>query len=119
MFPERRLSHATKAIRTIKLADQDIFRKVTAEHRLKERRRDLIVALMGRHGPLSERQIAEIASIQRTEGHIGAVAFSRTGDPGSGEFVDAVLLKAVGEVPSDLSVLERLDVSMWTATRAT
>jgi hypothetical protein len=31
---------------------------------LKERRRDLIVALMGRPGPLSEQQIAEIASIQ-------------------------------------------------------
>jgi hypothetical protein len=39
----------------------------------------------------------------RTEGHIGAVAFSRTGDPGSDEFADAVLLKAFGEVPSDLS----------------
>jgi hypothetical protein len=54
---------------------------------LKERRRDLIVALMGRHGALSERQIAEIASIQRTEGHVGAVAFSRMGDPGSGELL--------------------------------
>jgi hypothetical protein len=31
---------------------------------LKERRRDLIVALMGQHGALSERQIAEIAAIQ-------------------------------------------------------
>jgi hypothetical protein len=31
---------------------------------LKERRRDLIVALMGQHGPLSKQQIAEIASIQ-------------------------------------------------------
>jgi hypothetical protein len=31
---------------------------------LKERRRDLIVALMGQHDPLSEQQIAEIASIQ-------------------------------------------------------
>ena len=31
---------------------------------LKERRRDLIVALMGQHGPMSEQQIAEIASIQ-------------------------------------------------------
>ena len=31
---------------------------------LKERRCDLIVALKGRHGPLSEQQIAEIASIQ-------------------------------------------------------
>ena len=41
----------------------------------------------------------------RTEGHIGAVAFSRTGDPGSGEFSDAVLLKAFGDVPNDLSAL--------------
>jgi hypothetical protein len=31
---------------------------------LKERRRDMIVALMRRHGPISEQQIAEIASIQ-------------------------------------------------------
>lgn len=31
---------------------------------LKERRRDLIIALMGQHGPISEQQIAEIASIQ-------------------------------------------------------
>jgi hypothetical protein len=31
---------------------------------LKERRRDLIVALMGRQGPLSKQQIAEIASLQ-------------------------------------------------------
>ncbi|GAB1717947.1 MAG: hypothetical protein NTAFB05_29890 [Nitrobacter sp.] len=31
---------------------------------LKERRRDLIVALMGQHGPLSKQQISEIASIQ-------------------------------------------------------
>jgi len=41
----------------------------------------------------------------RTEGSVGAVAFSRTGDPGSGEFADAVLLKAFGDVPSDLSAL--------------
>jgi hypothetical protein len=31
------------------------------------------------------------------------VALSRTGDPGSGEFADAVLLKAFGDVPDDLS----------------
>lgn len=31
---------------------------------LKERRRDLIVALMGRHGPVSEQEIAEIAAVQ-------------------------------------------------------
>jgi hypothetical protein len=38
--------------------------------------------------------------LARTEGNIGAVAFSRTGDPGSREFWDAVLLKAFGEVPT-------------------
>jgi hypothetical protein len=41
--------------------------------------------------------------MERAERNIGAVAFSRTGDPGSGEFADAVLLKAFGEVPGDLS----------------
>jgi hypothetical protein len=48
---------------------------------------------------------AIMRALSRTEGHVGAVAFSRTGDPGSGEFADAVLLKAFGEVPSDLSTL--------------
>jgi hypothetical protein len=43
--------------------------------------------------------------LARTEGHIGAVAFSRTGNPASGEFGDAVLLRSFGEVPSDLSGL--------------
>jgi hypothetical protein len=32
---------------------------------LKEQRRDLIVALMGRKGPVTERQIAEIAALQQ------------------------------------------------------
>lgn len=31
----------------------------------------------------------------------GAVAFSRSGDPNLGEFDDAVILKAFGEVPED------------------
>ena len=46
---------------------------------------------------------AEILS--RTAGHIGAVAFSRSGDPMMGEFNDAKLLKAYGNVPTDLSEL--------------
>jgi hypothetical protein len=41
----------------------------------------------------------------RIEGNVAAVAFSHTGDPAGGEFADAVLLKAFGEVPSDLSAL--------------
>ena len=32
------------------------------------------------------------------EGHCGAIAFSRTGDPALGDFEDAVILKTVGEV---------------------
>jgi hypothetical protein len=46
---------------------------------------------------------AEIMS--RAPGHIGAVAFSRTGDPMMGEFNDAKLLRAFGNVPGDLSEL--------------
>jgi hypothetical protein len=49
--------------------------------------------------------IVRAERLARTEGHIGAVAFSRTGDPGSGEFGDAVVLRSFGEVPSDLSAL--------------
>jgi hypothetical protein len=38
----------------------------------------------------------------RGEAIAGAVAFSRRGDPDVGEFEDAVILKAFGEVPDDL-----------------
>jgi hypothetical protein len=43
---------------------------------------------------------AEIMS--KAPGSIGAVAFSRTGDPMIGEFSDAQLLKKFGSVPDDL-----------------
>jgi len=46
---------------------------------------------------------AEILS--RTAGSIGAVAFSRTGDPMMGEFSEAKLLRKFGSVPDDLSGL--------------
>jgi hypothetical protein len=39
------------------------------------------------------------------KGSIGAVAFSRTGDPMLGEFGDAQLLRKFGNVPDDLSGL--------------
>lgn len=32
----------------------------------------------------------------------GAIAFSRTGDPETGDFEDAVILGAFGQVPEDL-----------------
>jgi hypothetical protein len=39
------------------------------------------------------------------EGHVGAVAFSRTGDPATGDFSDAKVIKKFGDVPDDLSAL--------------
>jgi hypothetical protein len=44
-------------------------------------------------------------ALSRKPGHVGAVAFSRTGDPATGEFGDAVVIKKFGDVPSDLSAL--------------
>ena len=49
--------------------------------------------------------IRKAEQLSRVSGNIGAVAFSRTGDPAIGEFLDAVLLKAFGNVPDDLSGL--------------
>ena len=43
--------------------------------------------------------------LSRAPGSIGAVAFSRTGDPMIGEFGDAKLLRKFGNVPEDLSGL--------------
>jgi hypothetical protein len=49
--------------------------------------------------------IVRAEALSRIDGNIGAVAFSRTGDPSLGDFEDAVLLRAFGDVPSDLSGL--------------
>ena len=53
--------------------------------------------------PTTALRRAEILS--RAAGHIGAVAFSRSGDPMAGDFSDAKLLKKFGDVPDDLSEL--------------
>jgi hypothetical protein len=51
------------------------------------------------------------AAIERAQGlwkvlgHTGAVAFSRTGDPATGKFHDATVLRKFGDVPDDLSAL--------------
>ena len=44
-------------------------------------------------------------ALSRKAGHVGAVAFSRTGDPATGDFGDAKIIKQFGEVPDDLSTL--------------
>ncbi len=43
--------------------------------------------------------------LSRGAGHSGAIAFSRSGDPMTGEFGDARLLRKFGDVPEDLSAL--------------
>jgi hypothetical protein len=44
-------------------------------------------------------------ALSRKPGHVGAVAFSRTGAPSSGDFGDAKVIRKFGDVPSDLSAL--------------
>jgi len=46
---------------------------------------------------------AEVLS--RKPGDVGAVAFSRTGDPATGDFGDAKVIRKFGDVPEDLSTL--------------
>ncbi|MDH2386406.1 hypothetical protein [Bradyrhizobium sp. CER78] len=38
-------------------------------------------------------------------GYVGALAFSRTGDPATGDFRDAKIICSFGKVPNDLSKL--------------
>ena len=44
-------------------------------------------------------------ALSRKEGHVGAVAFSRTGDLATGEFSDDKVIRKFGDVPDDLSAL--------------
>lgn len=49
--------------------------------------------------------IRRAETLSRMSGMVGAVAFTRSGDPMTGDFKDAVVLKAFGSVPTDLSGL--------------
>jgi hypothetical protein len=44
-------------------------------------------------------------ALSRREGNVASVAFSRTGDPATGDFSDAKVIKKFGDVPDDLSAL--------------
>jgi hypothetical protein len=61
-------------------------------------------------GPAEECQSSSAALrraevLSRVAGNVGAVAFSRSGDPMIGEFGDAQVLRKFGNVPDDLSGL--------------
>ena len=49
--------------------------------------------------------VVRAEALSRKEGHVGAVAFSRTGDPATGDFSDAKVIRKFGDVPDDLSGL--------------
>ena len=53
----------------------------------------------------SNAAVMRAEALSRKEGHIGAVAFSRTGDPATGVFSDAEVIRKFGDVPDDLSAL--------------
>jgi hypothetical protein len=44
-------------------------------------------------------------AMSRASGSVGAIAFSRSGDPMAGEFSEALVLKKFGQVPDDLAGL--------------
>lgn len=57
-----------------------------------------IVASDPKEARSAEQAIRLAGSLAVNEGHCGAIAFSRTGDPALGDFEDAVILKTIGEV---------------------
>ena len=61
-----------------------------------------IVACEPKEARSSDQAIRMAGTMAAMEGHCGAIAFSRTGDPALGDFEDAVILKTVGDVDSGL-----------------
>jgi hypothetical protein len=49
--------------------------------------------------------IMRAEALSRKSGNVGAIAFSRTGDPATGDFDHAKIIKKFGEVPNDLGDL--------------
>jgi hypothetical protein len=49
--------------------------------------------------------VMKAEALARKPGHVGAVAFSRTGNPATGDFGDATVIRKFGDVPEDLSAL--------------
>jgi hypothetical protein len=55
--------------------------------------------------PSAAAAIGRAEAMCKILGHTGAIAFSRTGDPASGDFSDAKVIRKFGHVPDDLSAL--------------
>ncbi len=61
-----------------------------------------IVATEPKEARSADQAIRMAKSLAAAEHHCGAIAFSRTGDPAVGDFADALILKAIGEVDEGL-----------------
>ena len=55
--------------------------------------------------PSAEIAILQAEFLSQAAGNVGAIAFSRTGDPDLGKFEDAVVLKTFGDLSVDLMML--------------
>ena len=55
--------------------------------------------------PSAEIAILQAEFLSQAAGNVGAIAFSRTGDPDVGKFQDAVVLKTFGDLSVDLMML--------------
>ena len=53
----------------------------------------------------SNAAVMKAEALLRKPGIVGSVAFSRSGDPATGEFGDATVIRKFGDVPEDLSTL--------------
>jgi hypothetical protein len=49
--------------------------------------------------------VMKAEALSRKPGYVGAIAFSRTGDPATGNFGDATVIRKFGDLPEDLSAL--------------
>jgi hypothetical protein len=61
-----------------------------------------IVACEPKEARSADQAIRMAGALAAVDGHCGAIAFSRTGDPALGDFEDAVILATIGEVDSGL-----------------
>jgi len=59
-----------------------------------------LIAMDPLEAPTPSAAVARARLLAATK--VGAVAFSRTGDPEMGDFADAVILFSVGDIPDDL-----------------
>jgi hypothetical protein len=61
-----------------------------------------IIACEPKEAQSADQAMRMAGSLATMDGHCGALAFSRTGDPSVGDFDDAKILKVFGEVDEGL-----------------